>query len=324
MDKKITFNPGNIAADFGRVLDDYWEKFLFLLPNIVFAVIILVVALFIAGRVKKLLRGKLMNRAHDKITGEYIAIISKWIIVIAGLLLALQALRLSGIASGLLASAGLSAVVIGFAFKDIAENFLAGLILAFNRPFDVNDTVEVVEITGKVQALNLRTTHIRTFDSKDVYIPNGKILTNSVTNFTRNGLIRLDFIVGIDYNDDIEEAIKLIEKTALGVEGVKQDDPPYATVDELATNTVNLKVFFWTETDDYKKGVVLMKGKMMQEIKTALLANGFGLPANIQELKLYDYQKSFPVQILNGGQAQAKEDGQANGRDNQAVGKRAG
>jgi small-conductance mechanosensitive channel len=256
------------------------------------------VALWLASKVKALLQNRLKNKAHDQITVEYIALISKWVVVIVGLLLVLNTLGMGFIAGGLLASAGLSAVVIGFAFKDIAENFLAGLILAFNRPFEVKDTIDVNDMTGEVQALNLRTTHIRTFDSKDIFIPNGIILKSSVTNLTTNGLIRLDFVVGIDYNNNIQEAINLIEKTAHSIDGVYQDKPPYATVDELATNTVNIKVFFFTSTNDYKKGVVLLKGRIMQEIKDKLLANGFGMPANIQELKLYDYQKNIPVQVV--------------------------
>ncbi|WP_460924552.1 mechanosensitive ion channel family protein [Pontibacter brevis] len=282
---------------------------MFLLPNILAAVLIFFVAIWLAGKVKAWLDGRLTNKSHDQITGKYIALVSKWAVIIVGLLLVLQTLGLSGIAAGLLASAGLSAVVIGFAFKDIAENFLAGLILAFNRPFEINDTIEVEETIGKVKALHLRTTHLRTFDSKDVFIPNGTILTSKVTNLTQNGLIRMDFIVGIDYNDNIQDAIDLIERTALGVEGVLQEDPPYATVDELGTSTVNIKVFFWAETDDYKKGVVLLKGSIMQAVTKALLENGFGLPADIQEIKLYDYQKDIPVRTVAGtektGTAQA-------------------
>ena len=291
-------NIRDSTASLVDVINEYWERFLFLLPNILVALLIFFVALWIAGKVKTLLNAKLSGKAHDRITGQYIALVSKWAIVIVGLLLVLQTLGMSGVASGLLASAGVSAVIIGFAFKDIAENFLAGLILAFNRPFEVNDTIEVEDVIGKVKALHLRVTHVLTFESKDVYIPNSTILKSKVTNLTHNGLIRMDFIVGIDYNDNIQDAINLIEKTARGIKGVLQEDPPYATVDELGTNTVNIKVFFWTETDDYKKGVVLLKGSIIQAIKNALLENGFGLPANIQELKLYDYQKNIPIRVV--------------------------
>ncbi|WP_276497109.1 mechanosensitive ion channel family protein [Pontibacter litorisediminis] len=288
----------NSSTDLFTVLNYYWEKFLFLLPNILLTIVIFVVAVWLAGKIRNWLEGRLTTKAHDEITGRYIALVTRWVIIFIGLLLGLQALGLSGVAGGLLASAGLSAFVIGFAFKDIAENFLAGLILAFNRPFEINDTIEVEDTTGKVQNLHLRTTHILTFDSRDVYIPNAKILSSKVTNLTHNGRIRMDFIVGLDYNNDAQEAIDLIEKTALGVEGVLREDPPYATVDELGVSTLNIKVFFWAETDDYKKGVVLLKGRIMQAVTKALLDNGFGLPANIQELKLYDYQQDLPIRMV--------------------------
>ncbi len=297
MQETNRLNLSNTSDELMRVVNDYWGKLLYLLPNLLLAILIFTIALWLARKIRIALEGKLAGKAHDRITGKYIALVSKWLIIIVGMLLVLQTLGLSGVAGGLLASAGLSAIVIGFAFKDIAENFLAGLILAFNRPFEINDTIEVDGTLGKVKELHLRTTHILTFDSKDVFIPNGIILTSKVTNLTQNGLIRMDFVVGIDYNDNIQEAINLIEKTALGVEGVLQEDPPYATVEELGTNTVNIKVFFWAETSDYKKAVLLLKGSIMQAVTKALLDNGFGLPANIQELKLYDYQKDIPIRM---------------------------
>ncbi|MBD1395760.1 mechanosensitive ion channel family protein [Pontibacter sp. JH31] len=288
----------NSSADLISVINYYWEKFLFLLPNILLTILIFVVAVWLAGKIKNWLEGRLTTKSHDKITGRYIAMVTRWIVIFIGLLLGLQALGLSGVAGGLLASAGLSAFVIGFAFKDIAENFLAGLILAFDRPFEITDTIEVEDTIGKVQNLHLRSTHLLTFDSRDVYIPNAKILSSKVTNLTQNGRIRMDFVVGIDYNDDAQAAIDLIERTALGVPGVLQEDPPYAAVDLLDVSTLNIKVFFWAETKDYKKNVVLLKGRIMQAVSKALLENGFGLPANIQELKLYDYQKDLPIRMV--------------------------
>ncbi|MBC5992269.1 mechanosensitive ion channel family protein [Pontibacter cellulosilyticus] len=304
MQESKQFEFSNATSDLVRVVNEYWEKFIFLLPNILIALLIFFVFLWLASKVRAIMQSRLNSKSKDQITADYLALISKWIVLIVGILLVLQTLGLSAVAGGILAGAGVSALVIGFAFKDIAENFLAGLILAFNRPFELGDSIEVTEIVGKVKALNLRTTHIRTFDSRDVFIPNGTILTSNVVNLTANGLIRSDFVVGIDYNDNIQDAIDLIERIAKSVEGVLQKDPPYATVDELGVSTVNIKVFFWAETDDYKKGLVLLKGRVMQEVTKALLGNGFGLPADIQELKLYDYQKTLPVELVNGPKEQ--------------------
>ncbi len=308
MENSETFDFKNIPAELMMVLKAYWAKFLFLIPNLLAAAFILFVTLWLAAKVQALLKHRLQHKAHDQITVQYIALASKWAVLIIGILLVLNTLGMGGVAGGLLASAGLSAFVIGFAFKDIAENFLAGLILAFNRPFEVNDTISVNDLTGQVLGLNVRTTHIRTFDSKDIFIPNGIILKSSVTNLTINGRIRQDFVVGIDYDNDIQQAITLIERIAASIEDVLQDKPPYAAVEELAVNSVNIRVFFWSETGDYKKGVVVLKGHVMQAVKEALLQNGFGMPANIQEVKLYNLQKSFPIQLLSppDGKAEAE------------------
>jgi small-conductance mechanosensitive channel len=97
----------------------------------------------------------------------------------------------------------------------------------------------------------------------------------------------LEFVVGIAYEDDINKAISIIEDTARNVEEVLQEKPPFTVVEELDTNTVNIRVFFWTATDDYKKGVLITKSNVMTQVKEKLIENGFTLPANIQELKLY-------------------------------------
>ena len=206
---------------------------------------------------------------------------------------------------GLLAGAGLSAFVIGFALKDIAENFLAGIILSFNRPFRLHDTIMVDGYIGRVISLDFRTSNIKTFDGKDIYIPNAIILKQSLTNYTRDGLIRLEIVVGIDYDDNIKAAERVILDTLIEIDEVLKDNPPYAIADELATSTVNLRIFFWADTKDYKKAINLLRGKVVRAVKEALLANGFGLPADIQELKIYKSEKPFPIKISGGPDAKS-------------------
>ena len=297
------------ASGIYRVIAVYWEKLLFLLPNLLLAFFILIATFWLAGKVKQLISQRLSGKAKDEITTHYIARISKWVLVMIGLLLVLQTLGLSGMAGGILASAGISVVVLGFAFRDIAENFLAGLILAFNRPFEEGDMIEVKDMIGKVVSLNIRTTHLLTSDSRDIYVPNGIILTSSVTNFTHNGLVRLDFTVGIDYRDSVERAIELIEKTVKGMEGVLEQPSPFVTVHELSTSSLYLNVYFWATSIDYNKSVTVVRGSVMQAVNKALLAGGFSTPSTIQELKLYDYQKEIPVRVINQAKSEEKQEG---------------
>jgi len=221
----------------------------------------------------------------------------KVILIICLCLFALQTAGLSGIAGAILATAGASAVVLGFAFKDIAENFLAGIILAFNRPFHINDTVQVENVFGKVKAMEFRYTKIATFDGRNVYIPNADVLTKPVFNYTEDGFYRADFIVGIAYENDIEKAKEIITSCFNEDKEIVKDDAHvnFVAEDELAASTVNLKVFFWVTTEDFRRGTLQTRGRLIQKVKTRLEENGFNLPADIRELKFYEASKPFQI-----------------------------
>lgn len=276
----------------------YWQQFLEFIPTIGLGLLVLIITFFIASWLSNVLKRNLNSRMDDPLLVLFLVRVAKIALIVLGLLLALQVMDMGGVAAGLLAGAGLSAFVLGFALKDIVENFLAGIILSFDRPFDLKDTITIDGYTGQVISLDFRTSQIKTFDGKDIYIPNAIILKQPLTNYTRDGLIRLEFVVGIDFDDNISEAVKLINNTLMGIDEVLKDNPPYAVVDQLATSTVNLRIYFWADTTDYKKGINLLKGRVVGAVKEALLEKGFGLPADIQELKIYKSQDPFPIRLL--------------------------
>ena len=280
-------------------LRNNWEKFLYSLPRIVLALFVFSLMVFIAVRVSRFLRHRLNRNAHDQLFTSFISQISKYGMIILGLMISLQILDLSGIAGGLLAGAGVSALIIGFAFKDIGENFLSGIILAFDRPFHMNDTIVVDKFMGNVKALNFRTTHIKTFDEKDVFIPNAIMVKQPLTNLTRDGKLRLDFVIGIAYEDNIGDAIQVIIQTVQKSQEILSELKPFAVVEDFAPSTVNLRTYFWTTTADYRKGVLITKSDIMDDVKRSLLMHGFTLPAEIHELKVYDKRESLPIALKN-------------------------
>ncbi len=224
----------------------------------------------------------------------------RFLVIITAIMLALKAAGLGGLATGILTAAGASAVVLGFAFKDIGENFIAGIILAFNRPFDVNDTVEIGDNFGKVKALEFRYTKLKTFDGKDVYIPNSDVLTEPVTNYTEDGFFRWSFIIGIAYEDNIvgakQTVMEALKKDPMVIED--EDHQNFVIEDELATSTVNLKVFFWVDTKDFRMQAMITKGNVVRNVKEALEDNGYYMPADIQEIKLYGREKDIPLRWI--------------------------
>jgi small conductance mechanosensitive channel len=289
----------NYTEELKNSMTDYWNSFLESTPRIFFALLILFVFYYVSKYLSKLIKRKFLNKNHDPLFVNFLSKTARVVIITVGIILSMQAVGLSGVAKGLLAGAGLSAFIFGFAFKDIAENFLGGLILAFNRPFSLDDTIMIRDFTGHVKALNFRTTHIKTFDEKDVFLPNSIVVKEPLTNFTRDGQIRLDFVVGIAYEDDITKAIALIVKTIEPIATIILEKKPFTVVEELATSTVNLRTYFWADTLDYKKGVLEIKSDVIKLVKEVLVKEGFSLPSDIQEIKWYDRTKPFPIDILN-------------------------
>lgn len=288
-------------AEITASLHSYWQQFLEAIPRIVMAVVVLVIGFLLINWLINPLRKRILRRANDPLMGGFLSNSIRLILVVCVLMLSLHAAGLSGVAGALLATAGASAVVLGFAFKDIAENFLAGIILAFNRPFNVNDTVQIETIFGRVKTMQFRYTHIKTFDGKDVYVPNSDVLTKPVINYTEDGFIRLDFIVGIAYENDIAQAKKIILDRLKSYPDVMQDEDHvnFVVEDELAASTVNLKVYFWVETTDFRRAALETRGIVIQRIKEALEENGFNLPAEIRELKFYNASAEFPIRITD-------------------------
>lgn len=288
-------------------LHTYYIDFLKAIPRFGLAILPLVAGILLANWLTSLFKKKIRQKSHDQLMSSFLAKAIKVLLMVCIFLLALNAAGLSGIAGALMATAGASAVVIGFAFKDIAENFLAGIILAFNRPFHVDDTVQIESVFGKVESMEFRYTKIITFDGKSVYISNSDVLTKPVFNYTEDGFFRTDFVLGIAYENDTNKAKQLIQQCLDEHEELVHDEQHvnFVVEDEVAPSTVNLKVYIWILTKDFRRNMLEIRGRVMTKMKTLLESNGFNLPAEITELKFYDASSPFKV-------ANKKEDNKDN------------
>ena len=252
------------------------------------ALLIFVLFLFLSKRLKTLLNRRLVNRMDDDLLANFLANIFGALVILIGLLVVFRVIGLTGMISGMLAGAGISAFVIGFALKDIGENFLAGIILAFKRPFRVGDVVDVNGIKGQVLTLNLRDTQLKTGDGQDIFIPNALIIKNPLINFTIDGFMRYDFIIGLDYGSEYESAMRLVRDVIVEVPGILKDPKkPTVWVTELAESTLNLQVTFWINTFEPRIPDMDVKSAAILKVLVALEKAGFNLPARIVELKNY-------------------------------------
>lgn len=279
----------NILTDLWNNIQTYYDELIQLLPRLVMAIIVFVVLTFVASRTRRFAYRRLSVRMDDPLLARFLARTIKTTIITIAFLLVLHIIGLSGVAVGLLSTAGLGAFIIGFAFKDIGENFLAGVMLAFNRPFKIGDAVKLDGLEGKVVSLNLRNTQIKTFDGKDVFIPNANIIKNPVINYTIDGFLRAEFKIGLDYEADVNEAINLILITLNKIPGVlKEEKKPAVYISEPATSTLNLIIYYWIDTFDPNVNGLQLKTDVIKNVLKTLNQAGYYLPADIIELKNYN------------------------------------
>ncbi len=247
-----------------------------------FSIVLLILFIFLSRWIQK----QISKRLNDALLVDFIGGSVKSLILIFGLILVLRFLGLTGVVSGLLAGAGITAFIIGFALKDIGKNFLAGILLAFKRPFKVGDIVEINNIRGRVLSLNLRDTHIKTADGKDVFMPNASIIKNPLTNFTIDGFLSYSFVIGVDYGSDYSKVLHIIEKNIYTVKGIlTKSKKPSVNISEMGSNTLNITVSYWVNTYDKVLPDVKVRSNAILTVLTALEKEGINLPGNIIELK---------------------------------------
>lgn len=247
-------------------IETYYYAIIRLTPKVLLALLILVVSWFIASRVKLFADARLKVRMHDALLSTFIANLIKVLLIIVGVLFMFRIVGLTGIAGSILAGAGISAFIIGFALKDIGENFLAGILLAFKRPFSVGEIIESNGVKGKVIALNLRDTQIKS-DGKDIYIPNALLIKNTLINYNSEGFLLQDFTIGLEYGSDYQRAIEIIKGILHADEEViSKGYHNSVVVSGISGATIQLSVRYWVKTDG-----IITDGKTRSEIITKVM-----------------------------------------------------
>lgn len=211
--------------------------------------------------------------------------------------LALQTAGLSGLATTIIGGTGVLGIVIGFAFKDIAENYLSGLLLAIRSPFTKGDDVSVAGFDGYVQSLNMRGTTILDYDGNLVLIPNSMVITSVIRNRTTSPNTRVMFTIGIGYSDSVSRSQELILQAMNEVPAILKDPAPFTVVSQLTSSTVNLNTYFWLDTTKNSKLKTLSAA--IARSKELLLAEGISLPDDAREVVFTDALK---IQLLRTGE----------------------
>ena len=171
-------------------------------------------------------------------------------IVLVGILLALDILGATAVVTAVLGTAGVAGLAIGFAFRDIVENYLAGILMSLRRPFAVNDLIRLEDYEGKVIRLTSREMVLMTLDGNHVRIPNATIFNGVITNYTRNPRRQFNFTVGVDVEEDLVYVQELGIEALRAMQGVMNDPTPFSRIEELGDFNVIVRFFGWVDQRD--------------------------------------------------------------------------
>ncbi|MEO8561289.1 MAG: mechanosensitive ion channel family protein [bacterium] len=260
------------------------------LPRLIIGALILLLFLLIGRGVRSLARraaDRMARGGNEHRTLELaLGRLAQAGIVLLGLLIAFTAAFPSFTPANLVSALGIGGVAIGFAFKDIFQNFLAGLLLLVTRPFVVGDQIRFQGEEGTVEDIQTRATFLKTYDGRRVVIPNGELFTHSVVVNTAFTQRRSQYDIGIGYGDDIDQAKGIILEVLRDAEGVSADPKADVIVVDLAPSTVNLRARWWS---DARMGDVLVaQDRVLSEAKRRLTAAGIDLPFPTQQMLFHD------------------------------------
>lgn len=288
--KDVILNEEIIRFD--ELLISSWNYFLKILPSIALSIIVGLIGILIIRYSSKIAFKIIDKKSSDPLVSDFLVKIISLVLFILLIIICLTILGWGQITADILTGAGIGTFVLGFALKDIGENFLSGISMAFSRPFEIGDIIEINDIKGQVVSMSLRETIIKGLDGRNVFIPNGTMVTEALQNYTVDHVIRDEFEIGLDYNDDIQNIILLIEGILKEFDQVLTDPEPLIFIEELSASTVNLKIEYWISIKNNIDTDKKLRSNIMLKTFQTILEKGYKLPNNILEVKITENQKA--------------------------------
>lgn len=254
-----------------------------LMPNIFLAVIILVIGLFLAKKAKQL-AFKMVRRfsAHATLNNLLISVIHIFLVGIV-LFTTLSILKLDKAVTSILAGAGIIGLALAFAFQDIAANFISGVFISFRKPFHVGNIVKLKDYMGKVEAINLRDTVLRTFQGQMVILPNKDVFQNPIENFSLLGKRRLDLDIGVSYAEDLEKVRVVTLEAVKDLPGRTRQDEISLFYIAFGESSINFTVRIWLDTPEQPE-YLSSSSEAIIRIKKAYDMHGITIPFPIRTL----------------------------------------
>lgn len=253
------------------------------LPNLVVAVIVVLLFVTLARMARDAVRRVSSAVTDNRQIRQLLATLTYVAVIAIGLFTALSILDLQGVVTSLLAGVGIIGLALGFAFQDLAANFMAGILMAIRRPFKLGDIIDTNDHMGVVEEVSIRSTRIRTFQGQEVRIPNSAVFGNPLTNYSDRGERRVDLACGVAYGDDLEQARLVAMEAIEGLDFVRAEKGVQLFYNEFGDSSINFDLRFWIEFVT-QKDFLHARSEAIVALKRAFDANGITIPFPIRTL----------------------------------------
>lgn len=266
----------DVAGTLLEQVQGYWRGFIEHLPNLVLVIILLLLTWGICRLLQKLLgRGLKSTRVRPALI-DLAKTLTSVVLWILGLLIAMSVLFPSVKPSSILTALGVGGIAIGFAFKDIFENFLAGVMIMLRKPMRVGDYIECEGVKGKIEDIMIRDTYVRDLNGELVLVPNAELYKNPVRVCTERDMRRYDVTVGVSYDTNVDEAREVIRDAVEPLEKVAGDRPVEVFACEFNSSSIDFNVRWWASSSQLDMHE--SRDQVISAIKQALDTAGIEIP----------------------------------------------
>jgi len=258
-------------------------------PRLVVAIVV-----FLASLVLARLAARAVRRAARHVDEEITRLLSRLTgvtVIIVGAIVALDQVDFD--VTGLVAGLGLVGITLGFAFQDIAKNFIAGILLLVQQPFDIGDAIEVAGYQGTVTDVDIRATTLKAWDGQQVIVPNADVYTSPIINYSKYPARRIILGVGLGYEEDLARALEVFMEAIRGIDDVLNEPAPAIYCRNLGSSTVEMEAYFWI--DQTKSSLAEVTSKAVQALKEVAVREGINLPYPIQTVRLRQLTDEEPL-----------------------------
>lgn len=272
----------NLHAVGQRLLDQGY-RLLAALPLLALSILVILLAWWVGGWI---VRRRLFDaRAHpNPFLRELVATTVHWSVLLTGVLIALEIMNATALVGAVLGTAGIVGVALGFAFKGILENYLAGILMSLRQPFAPNDYVQINGHEGVVVSLNARSTVLMTLDGNHLRLPNAMVFASVIVNYTRNPRRRFEVAVGVGVDEDLVQAQRIGVAEMQRMVAVLDEPPARAWI--LSLGDSNVVVGFYGWVDQRAHDFLQVRSEAIRRIKAALDAAGLDMPEPIYRVQL--------------------------------------